>query len=70
MLRRGWAGGVGPAGVTLQLSPPEKELIAPKSHRFLRFAIAMPIADPTNRAISEARESNDALRFKGAMESR
>ena len=30
----------------------------------------MPIADPRNRAISETRESNDAMRFKGAMESR
>ena len=28
------------------------------------------IADPRNRAISETRESNAALRFKGAMESR
>ena len=46
------------------------ELSAPKSQRFLRFAIAMPIADPSNRAISETRESNAALRFKGAMESR
>ena len=45
-------------------------LSAPKSQRFLRFAIAMPIADPRNRAISETRENNDALRFKGAMESR
>ena len=45
-------------------------LSAPKSQRFLRFAIAMPIADPRNRAISETRESNAALRFKGAMESR
>ena len=44
-------------------------LSAPKSQRFLRFAIAMPIADPRNRAISETRDSNDALRFKGAMES-
>ena len=43
-------------------------LSAPKLQRFLRFAIAMPIADPRNRAISETRESNDALRFKGAME--
>ena len=43
---------------------------APKSQRFLRFAIAMPIADPRNRAISEKRESNVALRSKGAMESR
>ena len=46
------------------------KLSAPKSQRFLRFAIAMPIADPRNRAISESRESNAALRFKGAMESR
>ena len=45
-------------------------LSAPKSQRFLRFAIAMPIADSRNRAISETRDSNDALRFKGAMESR
>ena len=45
-------------------------LSAPKSQRFLRFAIAMPIADPRNRAISETRESNAALRFKSAMESR
>ena len=45
-------------------------LSAPKSQRFLRFAIAMPIADPRNRAIAETRESNAALRFKGAMESR
>ena len=45
-------------------------LSAPKSQRFLRFAIAMPIADPRNRAISETRASNAALRFKGAMESR
>ena len=37
---------------------------APKSQRFLRFAIAMPIADPRNRAISETREGNVALRFK------
>ena len=46
------------------------KLSAPKSQRFLRFAIAMPIADPRNRAISETIESNAALRFKGAMESR
>ena len=46
------------------------KLSALKSQRFLRFAIAMPIADPRNRAISETRDSNDALRFKGAMESR
>ena len=45
-------------------------LSAPKLQRFLRFAIAMPIADPRNRVISETRESNAALRFKGAMESR
>ena len=50
-------------GVVLGLS-------APKSQRFLRFAIAMPIADPRNRAISGTRESNAALRFKCAMESR
>ena len=49
---------------------PELELSAPKSQPFLRFAIAMPIADPRNRAISETRESNAALRFKSAMESR
>ena len=48
--------------------PPD--LSAPKSQRFLRFAIAMPIADPRNRAISEIRDSNAALRFKSAMESR
>ena len=47
-----------------------QNLSAPKSQRFLRFAIAMPIADPRNRAISETRESSVALRFKGAMESR
>ena len=45
----------------------KQELSAPKSQRFLRFAIAMPIADPRNRAISETRDSNVALRFKGAM---
>ena len=45
-------------------------LSAPKSQRSLRFAIAMPIADPRNRVISETRDSIDALRFKGAMESR
>ena len=45
-------------------------LSAPKSQRFLRFAIAMPIAEPRNRAISETGQSNVALRFKGAMESR
>ena len=45
-----------------------RELSAPKSQRFLRFAIAMPIADPRNRAISETGESNAA--FKSAMESR
>ena len=27
-----------------------KQLSAPKSQRFLRFAIAMPIADPRNRS--------------------
>ena len=48
----------------------EKNLSAPKSQRFLQFAIAMPIADPRIAAISETRESNPALRFKGAMESR
>ena len=32
-------------------------LSAPKSQRFLRFAIAMPIADPRNRAISETRKA-------------
>ena len=37
------------------------DLSAPKSQRFLRFAIAMPIADPRNRAISETRQSNAAL---------
>ena len=47
-----------------------RRLSAPKSQRFLRFAIAMPIADPRNRVISETRESNAALRFKAAMESR
>ena len=46
------------------------DLSAPKSQRFLRFAIAMPIANPRNRAISETRDSNVALLFKGAMESR
>ena len=56
-------GGMRFRGVQFQLS-------APKSQRFLRFAIAMPMADPRNRAISETRESNAALRFKGAMESR
>ena len=45
-------------------------LSTPKSQRFLQFVIAMPIADPRHRAISETRESNAALRFKGAMESR
>ena len=45
-------------------------LSAPKSQRLLQFVIAMPIADPRNRAISETRESIVALRFKGAMESR
>ena len=48
----------------------ESGVSAPKSQRFLRFAIAMPIADPRNRAISETRESDAALRFKSAMESR
>ena len=51
-------------------SPSLENLSAPKSQRFLRFAIAMPTADPRNRAISETRESNAALRFKSAMESR
>ena len=46
------------------------KLSAPKSQRFLRFAIAMPIADPRNRMISEKKDTHDALRFKGAMESR
>ena len=32
-------------------------LSAPKSQRFLRFAIAMPIADPRNRAIPETRQT-------------
>ena len=41
------------------------ELSAPKSQRFLRLAIAMPIADPRNRAISGTRQSDVALRFKG-----
>ena len=41
-------------------------LSAPKSQRFLRFAIAIPIADPRNRAISGTRKSNAALRFKSA----
>ena len=54
---------------TKVIADPDK-LSAPKSQRSLRFAIAMPIADPRNRAISETRDSNDALRFKGAMESR
>ena len=39
-------------------------LSAPKSQRFLRFAIAMPIADPRNRAISETRESNVASKAR------
>ena len=42
----------------------ESLLSSPKSQRLLRFAIAMPIADPRNRAISETRDSNAALRFK------
>ena len=45
-------------------------LSAPKSQRLLRFALAMPIADLEIAAISETRENNAALRFKGAMESR
>ena len=53
------------------LSPPSvylnRELSAPKSQRFLRFAIAMPIADHRNRAISETRESNAALRLKKSL---
>ena len=43
---------------------------APKSQRFLRFAIAMPSQTPEIAAISETRESNAASRFEGAMESR
>ena len=40
-------------------------LSTPKSQRFLRFLrLRCPIADPRNRAISETRDSNDALRFK------
>ena len=54
-------------GTTGQIVFAEK-LSALKSQRFWGFAIAMPIADPRNRAISETRESNDALRFRGAME--
>ena len=54
----------------LRFVPLSAALSAPKSQRSLRFAIAMPIADPRNRAIAETRESNAALRFKGAMESR
>ena len=53
---------------SLEKNPGGCPLSAPKSQRFLRFAIAMPIADPRNRAISETRLSNVALRFKGAME--
>ena len=34
----------------LILSPVTEVLSAPKSQRFLRFAIAMPIADPRNRS--------------------
>ena len=47
----------------LSLKSPRKilGLSAPKSQRFLRFAIAMPIADTRNRAISETKESNAAL---------
>ena len=48
----------------------ELKCSAPTSQRFLRFAIAMPTADPRIAAISERRQSNAALRFKGAMESR
>ena len=55
---------------SVSASPVHDALSALKSQRFLRFAIAMPIADPRNRAISETRDSNDALRFKGAMEIR
>ena len=54
----------------LEVQAVVKGLSPPKSQRFLRFAIAMPIADPRNRAISETRQSNVALRFRGAMESR
>ena len=48
----------------LSLFSLKTNLSAPKSQRFLQFAIAMPIADPRNRAISEARESNVALRLR------
>ena len=47
-----------------QVSREVLRLSASKSQRFLRFAIAMPIADPGNRAISETRQSSVALRFK------
>ena len=56
--------------IQLILGVRTEELSAPKSQRFLRFAIAMPIADPRNRAISDTRDNNAALRFKSAMESR
>ena len=44
---------------------PESILSVPKSQRFLRFAIAKPIAGrtPEIAAISETRESNAALRY-------
>ena len=45
---------------------------APKSQRFLRFAIVMPIVDPRNRSDFRDKRSTHyaALRLKGAMESR
>ena len=51
-------------GLTFPRIWEETILSAPKSQRFLRFAIAMPIADPRNRAISETRQSNAALRLR------
>ena len=39
-----------------QPGPDATKLSAPKSQRFLRFAIATPIADPRNRTISETRQ--------------
>ena len=67
----GVSGSVGPLASQARITQRTEDLSAPKSQQFLRFAIAMPIADPRNSlAISETRESNAALRFKGAMESR
>ena len=48
----------------------DQGLSAPKSQRFLRFAIPMPIADPRHRSDFGSKTSNAALRFKGAMENR